>query len=45
MAVLPQGVVLGGWMSEGNGGACPNSKWYGAARAPLIDCGLWLRVA
>ena len=26
--------VLGGWMSEGNGGACPNSKWYDAASAP-----------
>ena len=39
------GGVLGDWMSEGNGGACPNTKWYDAASTPLIDCGLWLRVA
>ena len=31
------GGVLGDWVSEGNGGACPNSKWYDTASTPLID--------
>ena len=39
------GGVLGGWMSEGDRGACPNRKWYDAASAPLFDCGLQLRAA
>ena len=29
----------------GDGGACPNSRWYKAASAPLSSCGLWHRVA
>ena len=37
--------VLGGRMSGGNGGVCPNRRWYKAARAPLSGCGLWHRVA
>ena len=28
------GGVLGDWMGEGDGGACPNSKWYDAASTP-----------
>ena len=37
--------VLGGRMRRGDGGACPNSKWYKVARAPLSSCRLWHRVA
>ena len=32
--------VLGGRMSGGDGGACPNRRRYKAARAPLSGCGL-----
>ena len=39
------GGVLGDGMSEGDESACPNSKWYDVASAPLINCGLWFRVA
>ena len=37
--------VLGGRMREGDGGACPNRRWYEAVRAPLSGCGLWHRAA
>ena len=37
--------VLGGRMRGADVGACPNRRWYEAARAPLRGCGLWHRVA